>query len=97
MNPNATGACWACGHRLIAYDYQREGICAECNKQTHVCRNCRFYQPGRPNDCHEPVAEPVQDKQRANFCDYFEPSERAFVAPADPDSLKAEADKLFDI
>jgi hypothetical protein len=97
MNHNATGVCWACGRQLVAVDYQREGACPACNKQTHVCRNCRFFQPGRPNDCHEPVAEPVHDKQRANFCDYFEPSADAFVPQANPDALKEEADKLFDL
>ena len=95
MSPDAEGMCWSCGNRLTAGDYQREGECPRCRKQTHVCRNCRFYEPGRPNDCQEPVAEPVNDKDRANFCDYFEPSSRAYQAGADPDALKAAADSLF--
>lgn len=97
MSPNAEGACWACGAKLVAADYQREGECPRCRKQTHVCRNCRFYQPGRPNDCQEPIAEAVGDKQRANFCDYFEPTVNAYRPGADADQLRAAADKLFDI
>ncbi len=97
MQPNAEGICWSCGSRLTAFDYQRESDCPHCRKQTHVCRNCRFYAPGRANDCLEPIAEAVQDKQRANFCDYFEPSSKVFQAAADPERLKAAADDLFDI
>ena len=52
--------------------------------------------PGKPNSCLEPIAEAVQDKQRANFCDYFEPSSKAFRAAPDPERLKAAADDLFD-
>jgi hypothetical protein len=58
-------------------DYAREGACPGCGKQTHVCRNCRFFAPGRANDCQEPIAERVVEKDRANFCDYFEPSDAA--------------------
>jgi len=97
MNPNASGVCWACGSRLSAADYTREGECPQCRKQTHACRNCRFYEPGRPNDCQEPIAEPVTDKQRANFCDYFEPGSDGYQPSADPDALRAAADRLFDV
>ena len=51
----------------------------------------------RVNSVPEPVAEAVTDKQRANFCDYFEPSSETYEAQADADALKAEADKLFDL
>ena len=73
MSPNAEGVCWSCGAKLLANDYQRESECPQCRKQTHVCRNCRFYEPGRPHDCQEPIAEPVGNKLRANFCDYYVP------------------------
>jgi len=94
---NADGICWHCGGHLSATDYGREGECPQCRRQTHVCRNCRFYAPGRPNDCFEPVAEPVTDKQRANFCDYFEPAKDTHEAGPDNDQLKADADALFDL
>jgi predicted RNA-binding Zn-ribbon protein involved in translation (DUF1610 family) len=97
MSPNAEGVCWSCGAKLSASDYAREGTCPQCRKQTHVCRNCRFYEPGRPNDCQEPVAEAVTDKQRANFCDYFEPSSESYRPGGDPEAFRAAADKLFDI
>jgi predicted RNA-binding Zn-ribbon protein involved in translation (DUF1610 family) len=97
MTPNAEGVCWSCGGRLEALDYAREATCPHCGKQTHVCRNCRFFAPGRANDCEEPVAEAVSDKQRANFCDYFEPGSDTFEPAADQDALRAAAERLFDI
>lgn len=97
MSPNAEGICWSCGTRLAASDYQREAECPTCRKQTHVCRNCRFYQPGRPNDCQEPVAEPVRDKDRANFCDYFEPASDSYQPNADARRLRDAAEDLFNI
>lgn len=95
MSPNASGVCWSCGAPLEAADYTREGSCPRCRKHTHVCRNCRFFLPGRANDCVEPVAEFVSDKQRANFCDYFEPSADCHQAAADGDALRQAADDLF--
>ena len=32
---------------------------------------CRFYDTRKAKSCAEPVADEVQDKQRANFCGYF--------------------------
>ena len=95
--PDQTGTCWHCGHRLGEHDYAREATCPQCGKYTHVCRNCRYYAPGRPNDCLEPVADPVADKQRANFCGYFEPTSPKTtdgIQPSTTDLLKA-AEDLF--
>ena len=36
-----------------------------------VCLNCRFYDPAAQWECRESIAEPVRDKGRANFCDFF--------------------------
>ncbi|MEW5815455.1 MAG: hypothetical protein AB1798_08705 [Spirochaetota bacterium] len=36
-----------------------------------ICLNCKFYEPGAYWDCRETIQEPVWDKERANFCEYF--------------------------
>ena len=33
--------------------------------------NCRFYDSSAYNDCSEPAADRVVEKDKANFCDYF--------------------------
>jgi hypothetical protein len=35
------------------------------------CFNCRFFELGAYNQCREPQAERVLEKDRSNFCDYF--------------------------
>lgn len=100
MSPDAHGNCWHCGHALDRNLYHRESECPGCHKPTHVCLNCRFHDPTRPNACAEPVADAVNDKRRANFCGYFEPHAGAFAgagAGSDADALRAAAERLFDI
>jgi hypothetical protein len=93
-----SGHCWHCQQPLTETDYSREGECPQCRRQTHVCRNCRFYQPGIHNDCQEPIAEAVVDKTRANFCDYFTPRPQTGAAAApvrSADDLLSAAEALF--
>ncbi|MCL1992559.1 MAG: hypothetical protein FWG66_06410 [Spirochaetes bacterium] len=49
----------------------RSLLCKNCGKDLRVCKNCRFFLPGSRGDCSETNAEPVPDKERANFCDWF--------------------------
>jgi len=47
--------------------------------------------------CREPTAEEVNDKERANFCGYFQPRAGAYT-PKDmsaADQAKAELERLF--
>ena len=48
--------------------------CPNCDADLHCCRNCRFYDPGKHNECAETQAEWVRDKVAANYCDYFQPN-----------------------
>jgi len=52
----------------------RNTLCPSCGKELKTCRNCMHFMPGFANDCREPVSEPVLDKDRANFCDWFRPA-----------------------
>ncbi|MBN2325479.1 MAG: hypothetical protein JXQ30_17275 [Spirochaetes bacterium] len=49
----------------------RSETCSTCGAWLRSCVNCRFYSPGRHNDCAENMAEPVADKRASNFCDFF--------------------------
>lgn len=97
MSDEIRGKCWHCGQGLTAVDYGREADCPACGKQTHVCRNCRFYTPGRPNDCFEPMAERVLNKERANFCGFFEPTQNPIGGTGGPprEDLHKAAEDLF--
>lgn len=58
---------------------------------------CRHYDISVPGQCREDDAEDVFEKERLNFCEWFEPSETAFdpVAKAEADKAKQSLDALF--
>lgn len=97
MSDTPLGTCWHCGQVLTAADYGRETNCAGCSKPTRVCRNCLHFAPGRPNDCVEPMVEPILNKERANFCELFEPTDRpaAGTAGSTAEDLVKAAEDLF--
>src|SRR5512134_1659363 len=66
--------CWKCGASLeaLGLPFSRTDECRTCRAEVHVCRMCRFYDTGKAKSCAEPVADEVRDKERANFCGYFE-------------------------
>jgi hypothetical protein len=69
--------CHNCSKELtIERKVGRRDACPFCGGDLHVCLNCRFYDPGSYNDCREPQAERVVNKDRSNFCDYFEFGDR---------------------
>lgn len=98
MGTSAELACWKCGASLAEFSlpFGRAEYCRACRAEIHVCRMCRFYDTTKSRQCAEPVAEPVQNKERANFCGYFEPVAGRFK-PADPaaESARNALDALF--
>jgi hypothetical protein len=56
---------------------------------------CVFHDPAAPQQCREPVAEPVADRQRANFCGYFQVNPQAPAAAPDPAATTRELAALF--
>ena len=72
----------------------REATCPSCHSDVHVCVNCRFYDRSAHNQCRDAAAEFVRDKERANFCEFFELGGRPGGAEKAP-SAKAAFDSLF--
>lgn len=75
----------------------RKEVCPHCSSDVHCCLNCTFYDKTAHNQCREPQAEWVPNKDKANFCDFF--TLRQTQDQADPVREAAEArqqmDKLF--
>ncbi len=65
--------CWHCKKELenptgkLAF----RATCDFCSSWLHVCKNCKYYKPGLPNDCAVPGTEHVADRASCNFCDEF--------------------------
>jgi len=83
--------CWRCGTDLagLSLPLSRLDECPACHVHLHVCRMCEFYDPAVTKACREDGADEVREKQRANFCDWFRPSERAFDAELAAESQRA--------
>jgi hypothetical protein len=58
---------------------------------------CVDYDTSVAKSCREPIAEEVQDKERANFCDYFKPRPDAYKPPnvAEIERSRTGLDALF--
>lgn len=88
--------CFHCGTALKYAD--RIGLreeCPQCHEDVHCCRNCQFYDPKVYNECREPAADKVREKERANHCDYFSPGAGEGGGGKKKDDLLAAAEALF--
>jgi hypothetical protein len=92
--------CSACGAEVLLAAGERVGFrdtCRACGSDLHTCRNCTHHDPSAYNECRESQAERVADRERANRCDWFAPSDRAGTgAPAsERDRVRDGLDALF--
>jgi hypothetical protein len=87
--------CFHCGREIeLTGRLGFRETCSDCGRFLHVCLNCDFYDPTFNNQCREPQAERVVDKDRANFCENFVPqkaSEPGRLAPSSDARTKLEA------
>jgi hypothetical protein len=66
--------CHHCGREVPVHSakVERTAGCPYCHSDLKVCLNCRLHDPGANNQCREPQAEWQTDKDKANFCEFFE-------------------------
>jgi hypothetical protein len=91
--------CFGCGGVTSLASGERIGFrdtCAACGRDLHVCRNCAHHDPSAYNECREPNAERVGERDRSNRCEYFTPGEAAGArAGAERKPARASLDALF--
>lgn len=90
--------CWHCGKPLgeLLLPLSRRETCRHCAADLHCCRFCRHYDPAVAGGCREERAEQVNDRTRANFCDYLAPRGDAFQgASVDDRAARAQLAELF--
>jgi predicted RNA-binding Zn-ribbon protein involved in translation (DUF1610 family) len=86
--------CFFCGGEIeVSERVSFREVCPGCGRAQHACRNCGFYDLAYNNQCREPMAERVVDKERANFCEYFTPGKNR--AGAKPATTRKALDELF--
>ncbi len=91
--------CFSCSAQTELPPGSRIGFrdeCERCGSDLHVCRNCALYDPSAYNECREPNAERILERERANRCDYFTPGEGGPGSGTEKqDASKAKLDDLF--
>ncbi len=80
---------------LVTLPIGRSTICPSCKKELHSCLCCEYYSPSSHWDCRENINDPVTDKERGNFCDFFmlktKPTETKNTSKAEEARKKLEA------
>jgi hypothetical protein len=91
--------CHHCERELqLAARIPRTDGCPYCHSDLKCCLNCRLHDRGADNQCREPQAEWVTDKDKANFCEFFEFRERSSGRSGsgpDPGGARDAFDSLF--
>ena len=88
--------CHACGAKNETGErVGRRDTCVKCNADLHVCLNCGFYDFKAYNECREPQADRVLEKDRSNFCDYFSAGGSGSKGMKQEDDAKKKLENLF--
>lgn len=95
--------CHHCGRTLqLLAAVVRADSCPFCRSDLKCCLNCRLHDPGANNQCREPQAEWQAEKEKANFCEFFEFREISVLsapgldgAQSDEHRARAAFDGLF--
>jgi hypothetical protein len=62
-----------------------------CGADLKVCLNCISYDPRVAHQCRDRRADPVAEKNLANYCEYFEMARKEYVPVAEEKSREAKA------
>jgi len=73
MSNRGDVTCWKC-QKKIGEPPMKIGfraVCEHCEVDLHVCMNCRYHAPGKPNECEVPDTDYVSDRESSNLCEEF--------------------------
>lgn len=88
--------CHHCHHSWpVSPPITRSEECPSCRRDAKVCLNCRFYQANAYRECQESQAGWIKDKEKGNFCDYFEAGQGSAPGSAKDSAAKADLEALF--
>lgn len=91
-------SCYSCQKPLDLAPEAKIGKseeCPYCFASLRCCKMCGFFDPKSYNECREPSAERIVEKEKANFCDFFSLSNSSQGGGSDKEDLLAAAKALF--
>ena len=74
-----TRHCWKCGTEYQLGGSPGRSETCECGADLKVCLNCVSYDPKVAYQCRDRRADLVEEKDVANYCEYFEIARRVYV------------------
>lgn len=89
--------CYNCSSELAieaGMSIPRSEDCHSCHAQLRCCKMCEFYDSKAYNECREPSADRIVEKEKANFCDYFKVGSKD-NSNSNNNNIMAAADALF--
>ncbi|MCO5142786.1 MAG: hypothetical protein M9962_06825 [Oligoflexia bacterium] len=87
--------CYNCQSELEETNFGRRDECPKCMRDTRVCKNCKNYDKTRNNECLEEQAPRQVEKEKANFCDWFQAKVGKQDINKNSQDLKSIAENLF--
>lgn len=90
--------CHQCGAEVrVDEPLARDAECESCGGDLRCCLNCRHYDTALNNSCRETQADPVVEKHRRNFCEFFSFTREPFVksTSARADEARKKLEGLF--
>ena len=87
--------CFFCNQEIIEKKVHIRDECPTCGRDLHICRNCRFFDANAYRQCRENLREPVRDKERANFCDFFQAAGGGNTQNGSEVAVRKKLDDLF--
>ncbi len=90
--------CFKCGETIDISSQTpilRSTVCPKCNVDLHVCKTCVHFDPMKHNECEEPIAERIVNKEKSNYCDYYRVNRSGTFKKYEKSNLRSAADELF--
>lgn len=89
--------CHACGAEVVQGEpIARDAECVVCAADLRACTNCRHWDPRYHNQCTETEADPIAERSRRNFCEYFFYSRAPYTPGASSSGRAADARAALD-
>ena len=90
--------CFNCGSKFTLDPNSiigRRDECDSCGQDIRCCRNCQFYDRNSYNECRESSASRVVEKDKSNFCDFFQLAKDGNEIEQEKESALSAAEALF--
>ncbi len=80
---------------VVGNQVGRRDTCPHCDAELHACIHCRHFDEGVAKQCKEPFADVPDDKEDANFCEYFQIGDGGNRGGPQKADLMSAAEALF--